>query len=77
MVTHACNATLGELRQKDCEFEACMGYIRESVFKTLVKTVKVCCILKSQEYSVSKAREFMAKISPFLPGHTHTEGREC
>lgn len=62
---------LRELKQKDCEFEACMGYIRESVLKTLVKTVKVCCTLKSQEYSVSKVRGFMAKISPFLPGHTH------
>lgn len=59
------------LRQKDYKFEACMGYMRESVFKTLVKTVEVCCILKSQEYSVSKVRGFMAKISPFLPGHTH------
>lgn len=62
---------LRELRHKDCKFEACMGYIRESVFKALVKdSVKVCCILKSQEYSVSKVMRFLAKVSPFLPGHT-------
>lgn len=39
MVTHAVRPALRDLRQKDCKFEACMGYIRESVCKTLVKTL--------------------------------------
>lgn len=30
--------SLRELRQKDCEFEACMGYIRESVVNTLSRS---------------------------------------
>jgi hypothetical protein len=40
MMAHTCHPALGRLRQKDCEFEASLGYIARPYLK--IKAKKFC-----------------------------------
>jgi hypothetical protein len=37
MVVHACNLSIQELRQEDCEFKVSLGYVERPSLKKIVK----------------------------------------